>query len=166
MGQCHHRNPDPAGAASHPVTWRQRKWDWWTDGKWISDLQDPWTAFHQNGPTAVLLPDRLTDQTTTLPNKRRKRRIRIWAKHSRLQGRPTLMGTLGVHQNIPASDTKLTQSLGIYSIGPPLVMDKLIPVNSRAITSPPEMSLLLEVEYTPSVIINQGLSLLYTHESP
>ena len=63
------------------------------------------------------------------------------------------MGTLGIHQNIPASETKLTHSLGICSIGPPLVMDKLIPVNSRAIMSPTEMSLLLEVECTPSVII-------------
>ena len=63
------------------------------------------------------------------------------------------MGTLGVHQNIPASDTKLTHSLGIYSIGPPLVMDKLIPVISRAITSPPEMGPLLDVECKPAVII-------------
>ena len=63
------------------------------------------------------------------------------------------MGTLGVHQNIPASDTKLTHSLGIYSIGPPLVMDKLFPVISRAITSPPEMGPLLDVECKPAVII-------------
>ena len=62
------------------------------------------------------------------------------------------MGILDIHQNIPAFDTKLTHSLGIYSIGPPLVMDKLIPVNSRAITSPPEMSFLLEVECTPAVL--------------
>ena len=63
------------------------------------------------------------------------------------------MGTLVIHQNIPASDTKLTHSLGIYSIGPPLVMDKLVPVNSRAITSPPEMGPQLDVEYKPAVII-------------
>ena len=36
------------------------------------------------------------------------------------------MGTLGVHQNIPASVTKLTHRFHIYSIGIPLVMDKLI----------------------------------------
>ena len=70
------------------------------------------------------------------------------------------MGTLGVHRNIPASDTKLTHSLRIYSIGPPLVMDKLIPVISRATTSSPEMGPLLYVECKPAVIIKQGLSLL------
>ena len=63
------------------------------------------------------------------------------------------MGTLGVHQKIPASDTKLTHCLGIYSIGPPLVIYKLIPVNSRAITSPPEMGPLLDVECKPAAII-------------
>ena len=63
------------------------------------------------------------------------------------------MGTLNIHQNIPASDTKLTHSLSIYSIGTSLVMDKLIPVNSRAITSPLEMGRLLDVECKPAVII-------------
>ena len=63
------------------------------------------------------------------------------------------MGTLSVHQNIPASDIKLTHSLGIYSIGLPLVMEKLIPVISRTITSPPEMGPLLDVECKPAVII-------------
>ena len=72
------------------------------------------------------------------------------------------MGTLGVHQNIPASDTKLTHSLGIYSIGPPLVMDNLIPVISRAITSPPEMDPLLDVDASLQSSLNQGLSLLRT----
>ena len=71
------------------------------------------------------------------------------------------MGTLGVHQNIPASDTKLTHSLCIY-IGPPLVMDKLIPVNSRAITSPPEMGPLLDVECNPAVIIKPRFNTLRT----
>ena len=58
------------------------------------------------------------------------------------------MGTLGVHQFIPASDTKLKAGPGINFIRPPLVMDKLIPVNSRAVTIPPKMSLLHEVERT------------------
>ena len=87
------------------------------------------------------------------PNKRRKQRIRTRAKHSRLQGGPPLMGTLGVHQIIPASDTKLTPRLGINFISTPVVMNKLIPVHSRVITSPPKMSLLIEVEYTPAVTI-------------
>ena len=72
------------------------------------------------------------------------------------------MGTLGVHQNIPASDTKLTHSLRIYSIGPPLVMDKLIKVVSKAITSPPEMGHLLDVECMPAVIIKPRF-ILVTH---
>ena len=70
------------------------------------------------------------------------------------------MGTLGAHQNIPASDTKLTHSLGIYSIGPPLVMDKLIPVISRTIMSSPEMGILLDVECKPAVIIKQRFILV------
>ena len=72
------------------------------------------------------------------------------------------MGTLGVHQNIPASDTKLTHSLGMYSIGPPLIMDKLIPVISRPITSPPEMAPLLDVECNPVVTIKPRF-ILVTH---
>ena len=72
------------------------------------------------------------------------------------------MGTLGVHQNIPASDTKLTHSLVINSIGPPLVMDKLIIVNSRVITCPLEMGPMLDVEYKPAVIIKPRL-ILVTH---
>ena len=111
---------------------------------------------------SLCIPDRLTEQTTSRPNKRRKIRIRTWAEHSRLRGRPPLMGTLGVHQNTPASDTKLMHSLGIYSIGPPLVMDKLIPVNSREITSPPEMGTLLDVECKPAVIIKPRF-ILVTH---
>ena len=39
-------------------------------------------------------------------------------------------------------------------------MDKLIQVNSRTITSPPKMSLLLEVEPTPAVIIKQMITLV------
>ena len=108
------------------------------------------------------LPNHLTDQTTTPTNERRKRRIRTRAKHSRLQGGPPLMGTLGFYQTIQASDTILTPSLGIYYISAHLVMDKLIEVNSRAITSPPRMSLPLEVERMPAVIIKPRL-ILVTH---
>ena len=72
------------------------------------------------------------------------------------------MGTLGVHQNIPSFDTKLTHSIGIYIIGPPLVMDKLISVNSRAIPSPSEMGPLLDVECKPAVIIEPRF-ILVTH---
>ena len=70
------------------------------------------------------------------------------------------MRALGVHQNIPASDTKLTPSLGIYYMSHPLVMDEPIRVNPRAITSPPKMSLLLEVERMPLVIIKPSLDIV------
>ena len=72
------------------------------------------------------------------------------------------MGTLGVHQNISASDIKVTPSLGRDYIGPPLVMDKLIPVKSRGITSPPTMSSRLEVKRTPAVITKLRF-ILVTH---
>ena len=68
------------------------------------------------------------------------------------------MGTLGIHQNIPASDTKLMPSLCINFITHPLVMDILIPVNFRVITSPPKLNLLLEVDMvTASVTIKPRL---------
>ena len=41
---------------------------------------------------------------------------------------------------------RTSQLLTLNCIGPPLVMDKLIPVISRAITTPPEMGPLLDVE--------------------
>ena len=72
------------------------------------------------------------------------------------------MGTLGVHQNNPVFDTKLTATFGIEYISLPVVMDKLILVNSRAITSPLNMRLLPEVERTPVVIITAKL-ILVTH---
>ena len=128
----------------------------------MADLQDPWTAFHQNWPTAFL-PSRPTHRPDhPRPNDRRNRRIRTGAEHSRLQGRPPLIGTLVVHQNIPASDTKLTNRIGICTIGSPLVMDKLISVNSRAFTSPLEIRIQLEVECTPAVIIKPRF-ILVTH---
>ena len=123
----------------------------------------PWTAFRQNGQTAFP-PSRPTHRPDhpPPPTERRKRRIRTRAKHSRLQCGPPLMGTVGVHQNIPASDTKLTPSLGINFISPHLVMDKHIPVNLKSITRLPTMSLLLEVERIPAVIIKPRL-ILVTH---
>ena len=70
------------------------------------------------------------------------------------------METLGIYQNIPVSDTKLMVSLCIDFISPHLVVDKLIPVNSRAITSPPKISNLLEVKCMPAVIIEPKLILV------
>ena len=72
------------------------------------------------------------------------------------------MGTLGVHQNIPASDTKLTTILSIDFINPPLVMDKLIPVNSRANTSHRRRASCLRSNARLQLSLNQGFFLLRT----
>ena len=72
------------------------------------------------------------------------------------------MGTLGVQQNIPASDNKMMHSLGICSIDSPLAMDKLITVSSRVITSLLMMGSLLDVECNPVVIIKPRF-ILVTH---
>ena len=117
----------------------------------MADRLDLWTAFYQNGQTAYL-PSRPTHRPDHHPPQYEEETN---PNLSQLQGRPPLIGRLGVLQNIPASDTILMHSLGIYSIGPPLVMDKLIPVNSRAITSKLEISPLLDVECKPAVIIKQ-----------
>ena len=55
-----------------------------------------------------------------------------------------LMRALIVHKNIPVSVTKLMLSLPVCFISSHLTVDKLFLVNSRAITGPPKMSLLLE----------------------
>ena len=107
-------------------------------------LQDPWPAYHQNC--------RLTDQTTPSPNKKRKRRIRTQANHSRLHGGTPLMGTLAFIR----TSRHLTLNWCIASAYTTLALFcwwRLIPVNSRVITSPPKMSLLLDIERSPTVII-------------
>ena len=68
------------------------------------------------------------------------------------------MRGLNVHKNIPVSITKLT--LGFISSH--LTVDKLFPVNPRAITCPPKMSLLLEAKSMPALIIKPRL-IIVTH---
>ena len=145
MGQCHHRNLDPTGATS--LTFRDLKAKevrLRDDGKWMQINRFPILLSIKMGWRHFRLLDLFTDQATTNhpppPNQSRQRRILTRAKHSRFQSGPPLKRTLGVHQNTTASDTKLTPSLGIYYISHPLVMDKLIAVNSRVITSPLKMS--------------------------
>ena len=152
---CHHRNPDRTGAASPTVTS--------ASGEWMADLHYLWTGWYQNGLIAYLPSQhQTTPPLPHPPNKRRKRRVWTRATHRGLEGVPSLKGTLCSHQNIPASDTKLTRNLDIDCISPPLVMDKLVPVNSREITSSLTMSLLLEVKCTPAIIITKRLTLV-TH---
>ena len=70
------------------------------------------------------------------------------------------MRRLGIHKNIPVSGTELTLGLRVGFIGSHLTVDKLIPVNPRAITGPPKMSFLLEAESLPASIIKPRLILV------
>ena len=67
---------------------------------------------------------------------------------------------MGIHKNIPVSGTKLTLGLGVGFIGSHLTVDKLIPVNPRAITGPPRMSFLLEASIVHALIIKPRLILV------
>ena len=58
------------------------------------------------------------------------------------------MRVLGIHKNIPVSDTNLTLGLQVGFISP---------VNPRAITDPSKLGLQLEDRNTPALIINLWL---------
>ena len=75
---------------------------------------------------------------------------------------PPLMRGLNIHKNIPVSITKLTLGLRVGLISSHLTEDKLFPVNTRAITGPPKMSLLLEEKSMPVLIIKPRF-ILVTH---
>ena len=70
------------------------------------------------------------------------------------------MRGLGFHKNIPVSGTKLTINLRVVFISSHLTADKFFPVNPRAITGPPKMSLLLEARSTPALIIKPSVVLV------
>ena len=70
------------------------------------------------------------------------------------------MRRLDVHENIDVSDTKLILGLRVCFISPDLTVNKLFPINPRAITGPPKMSLLLEDESTSALIIEPRLILV------
>ena len=72
------------------------------------------------------------------------------------------MRGLDIHKNSPVSVTKLTLSLQLGFISSHLTANKLFPVNPRAITGPPKMSLLLETKSMPALIIKPML-ILVTH---
>ena len=65
-----------------------------------------------------------------------------------------------IHKNIPVSVTKPTFGLRVGFISFQLTADKLFPVNLRAITGPPKMSLLLEAKSMPALIIKLRLILV------
>ena len=66
------------------------------------------------------------------------------------------MRVLGIHKNIPVSDTNLTLGLQVGFISARLA-DKIFPVNPRAITDPSKLGLQLEDRNTPALIINLWL---------
>ena len=106
----------------------------------------------------ISLANRLTHQSPTRTDYGRQWRTR--AKHSRLKSGPPLMRGLDVYQNIDVSDTKLTLGLWVCFISSNLTVNKLFPINPRAITGPPKMSLLLDVESTSALIIEPRLILV------
>ena len=72
------------------------------------------------------------------------------------------MRGMNIHKNIPVSVTKLTLGIRVSFIDSHLTADKLFPVNPRAITGPPKMSLLLEAKSMPALIIKPRF-ILVTH---
>ena len=70
------------------------------------------------------------------------------------------MRRLGIHKNIPVSGTKLTLGRRVGFISSHLTVNKLFPVNPRAITGPPKMSLLLEAKSMHAFIIKPKLILV------
>ena len=72
------------------------------------------------------------------------------------------MRGLNIHENIPVSIIKLTLGLRVGFISSHLTAAMLFPVNPRAITGPPKMSLLLEAKTMPALIIKPRF-ILVTH---
>ena len=75
------------------------------------------------------------------------------------------MRLLDIHQNTDVSDTKLMLGLRVCFISPDLTANKIFPIDPRAVTGPPKMSLLLEVDSTSALIIEPRLILVrYTDD--
>ena len=70
------------------------------------------------------------------------------------------MRGLDILKNSPVSVTKLTLGLRVGFISSHLATDKLFRVNPRAITGPPQMSLLLEAKSMLSLIFKPRLTLV------
>ena len=70
------------------------------------------------------------------------------------------MWGLNVHKKIPVFIAKLTLGLRVGFINSHLIADKLFQVYQREITSPPEMSLLLEAKSMPALIIKSRFILV------
>ena len=104
-----------------------------------------------------VLTNHLSHQSATPTNKLWQWRTQ--AEHSRFKSETPLMRRLGIHKNIPVSDTKLMLDPRVGLISSHLTAYKLAPVNPRAIAGPPKMSLLLETKIMSAWSSHQGLSL-------
>ena len=106
---------------------------------------------------------RLTHQSPTRTDQGRQWRTR--AEHSGLKNLPPLMRGLDIHQNTDVSDTKLMLGIRVCFISSDLTANKLFPINPRAVTGPPKISLLPEVDSTSALIIEPRLILVrYTDD--
>ena len=75
------------------------------------------------------------------------------------------MRGLDVHENTDVCDTKPMLGLRVCFNSSDLTANKLFPINPRAVTGPPKMSLLLQVESTSALIIEPRLILVtYTDD--
>ena len=86
------------------------------------------------------------------------------AEYSRPKSLSPLMRGLGIHKNIPVSDTKLALVLRVGFITFHLTADKLFPVYPRAITGPPKMSLLLEAKKHACIDHQAKANLVHTDD--
>ena len=75
------------------------------------------------------------------------------------------MRGLDVHENIEVSDTKLMLGLRVCFISSDLTANKLFLINLRAITGPPKMSLLLDLDARLRTIGLFGKSLTTSNAS-
>ena len=110
----------------------------------------------------ISLTNRLIHHSTTLTNERGKVELEPNTADLRVDHRLSSRG-LSVHKNIPVSITKLTLGLRVGFISSHLIADKLFPINPRAISGPPKMSLLLEAKSMPALIIKPRF-ILVTHK--
>ena len=135
------------------------------DGWQVSaDQQPPWTVCCQNDPTTEQPYQQTPTSSTTLSNKRRQ--WRTHAEHCRLKGGPPLMRRPDIHKNSPVYVTKQTLGLRVGFINSHLTANKLFPVNLKAITGPPKMSLLLDTISMPAFIIEPRAYPCYAHGWP
>ena len=116
-------------------------------------LGDGWQVSGRSIATLECLLSKWSDSRSALPNDSHTSPPPSLTSGGK-SGPPLMMG-LNVHKNTPVFTTNLTLSLRVVFISCHLITDKLFPINPRAITGPPKMSLLLEAKSMPALIIKQ-----------